>query len=75
MNGLRLGLTILALVLDGLCLILLIAVFFLAHPTPSAMLGIGIFTVVILGNLPPLIWGLTQSRRSAATPEAADVFS
>jgi hypothetical protein len=75
LNGLRIALTILALVLDGLCLILLVAVFFLANPTPSAMLGIGIFAVVILGNLPPLIWGLARSRRPAPTAEAADVFS
>jgi hypothetical protein len=73
-KGLRLGLTILALVLDALCLILLVAVFLMAHPTPSAMLGIGIFTVVILGNLPPLIWGLMQSQRSAPTSDTADVF-
>jgi len=73
MNGLRFGLTILALSLDGLCVILLVVVFVLAHPTTSATIGIGIFTVVIVGNVPPLIWSLVQSRQPA--PAAADVFS
>jgi hypothetical protein len=74
MKGWSLGLTILALVLDGLCIALLAAVFLLKRPTPSAILGMGIFVAVILANVPPLILGLIQGRRPARPSATADIF-
>ena len=61
--------------LDGLCLILLAAVFALAHPKPSAIIGISIFAVVIASNVPPLVWELVRGRQATPMPDASDVFS
>jgi hypothetical protein len=73
-GGFWVGLTILALVVDGLCMALLAAVFFLTRPTPSAILGVSIFVAVIFANVPPLILGLVHSRRSLSPPTPADIF-
>jgi hypothetical protein len=54
----RVGLTVLALLLDILCLLLMAGVLLFTHPPTSAQLGIALFAVVIGANLPGLIWSL-----------------
>ena len=71
----RIALTVLALVLDGLCLLLMVAVFLFSHPTASARLGVAIIGVVIAANLPALIWALAPRRAADTSVEQAGIFS
>ena len=68
----RIFLIVLALVLDGLCLALMAAVYLLTRTTLPELLGFGIFAVVIAANLPPLIWALATGKR--ANSATAGVF-
>jgi hypothetical protein len=71
----RIALTVVALVLDGLCLALMAAVLLLTHPTASAKLGVAILVVVVAGNLPALIWSLVPRKRIDQAAVQAGIFS
>jgi hypothetical protein len=70
----RTFLTILALVIDGLCLVLLLAVALFGHPGASALFGLGIFGVVLVANLPALVWTLVAGRLRTEVPTTASIF-
>jgi hypothetical protein len=71
----RIALTVLALVLDVLCLILMVAVFVFSHPSASAKLGVAILAGVIAANLPALIWSLVPRRPPDESVAQAGIFS
>jgi hypothetical protein len=70
----RLALTVLALVLDLLCLLLMGAIVVFSHPARSEALGLAILGTVVAGNIPALVWGLLPRRRADASPATAGVF-
>jgi len=70
----RISLTVIALVLDGLCLLLMLTVLLTRHPTSSALLGLVVLGVIVAGNLPALIWSLVDQRRPNATQATAGIF-
>ena len=71
----KIALTVLALVLDLLCLALMVAIFFMSHPSDSAKLGVAILAVVVAGNLPALIWSLLPRKTVDESAAAAGIFS
>ena len=71
----KLALTIVALVLDSLCLALMAAVFLVSHSSDSAKLGVALIATVILANLPALIWNLVPRKQPDASATAAGIFS
>ena len=71
----RIALTVLALVLDGVCLLLMAAVFVFSHPTNSAKLGVAILAVVIAGNIPALVWSLARRKLVDDVAAQAGIFS
>jgi Na+/H+ antiporter NhaA len=74
MNGLRTALIALALVLDALCIILIAFTFFTQHLDNEGLLGISLFLMVIVANVPPLVWCLFPPRPRAGDPAAASIF-
>ena len=74
MNGLRIALIVLALALDALCILLIAFTFLTQHFDSDALLGISLFLVVIVANIPPLAWCLFPVRRRDADPAAARIF-
>jgi len=74
MNGLRIALIVLALVLDALCLLLIAITFLTQRFDNDGLLGISVILVVVVANIPPLVWCLFQARRRDADPTAASVF-
>ena len=74
MNGLRTALIALALVLDALCIILIAFTFFTQHLDNEGLLGISLFLVVVVANIPPLVWCLFRPPRRDEDPAAASIF-
>jgi len=74
MNGLRIALIVLALALDALCILLIAFTFLTQHFDSYALFGICLFLVVVVGNIPPLVWCLFPARRRDADPAAASIF-
>jgi hypothetical protein len=65
MNGLRIALVVLALVLDVLCIALIALTFLTQHLDAEGLLGVSIFLVVVVANIPPLLWTFFPARRDA----------
>jgi hypothetical protein len=74
MNVLRIALVVLALVLDALCVALIALTFATQHLDSEGVIGVSIFLVVIVANVPPLVWTFFQGRRRDADPATASVF-
>ena len=71
MNAVRIGLVVLALVLDALCIALIALTFLTQHLDPEGRIGVSIFLVVVVANIPPLAWALLPGRRREADRAAA----
>jgi hypothetical protein len=74
MNGLRIALIVLALVLDAPCILLIALTFVTQHLDLEGVIGVSIFLVVIFANIPPLVWCLFPPRRRDEDPAAAKIF-
>ena len=74
MNGLRIALIVLALVLDALCILLIALTFVTQRLDREGVVGVSILLVVILANIPPLVWCLVRPPRRDETPAAASIF-
>ncbi len=70
----RVTLTVLALVLDLLCLMLMGAIVVFSHPGGAEALGFAILGTVVAGNIPALVWALAPRKRADQTPVTAGVF-
>jgi hypothetical protein len=74
MNGLRIAITILALVLDVLVVGLSGLTLLLRHLTGTQLLGGTVILVVTVPNIPALVWALVPRRRGGDGQVAARVF-
>jgi hypothetical protein len=74
MNALRVSLTILALVMDGLCIALIGLTFLTRHLNTSGLVGVSMFLVVIVSNIPALVLALTLNRPRHDDRATAGVF-
>ena len=74
MNGLRIAITILALVLDGLVVALSGLTLLLRHLNATQLLGATVILVVTVPNIPALVWALVPRRRGDEGQVAARVF-
>jgi hypothetical protein len=74
MNGLRIALIVLALVLDALCILLIALTFVTQRLDREGVVGVSVFLTVILANIPPLVWCLFAPRRREEDPAAARIF-
>ena len=71
----RIALTIVALVLDSLCLALCAFGMLSSETSASGRLGLAIIAVVVLANFPALIWSLVLRKPADASAAAAGIFS
>jgi|HubBroStandDraft_2_1064218.scaffolds.fasta_scaffold732575_2 hypothetical protein len=74
MNVLRIVFTVLALVMDGLCIALIGLTLLTQHLSSSGLFGVCLFLVVIVSNVPALILALIIRRSPKADSATAMVF-
>ena len=74
MSVLRVVLTVLALVMDGLCMALIGLTLLTQHLSSSGLFGVCLFLVVIVSNIPALVLALVVRRSSKADSATAMVF-
>jgi hypothetical protein len=74
MNVLRIASTVVALVMDGLCIALIGLTLLTQHLSSSGLFGVCLFLVVIVSNLPALVLALFPRRARRDESATAIVF-
>ena len=74
MNVLRIASTVVALVMDGLCIALIGLTLLTQHLSSSGLFGVCLFLVVIVSNLPALVLALFPRRARRDESATAMVF-
>ena len=74
MNGLRIAITVLALVLDVLFIALFAVTLLIRHLTSSQLIGGGVILAVLVPNVPALILALIPRRPRTDRRVTAGVF-